>query len=198
MVRKTFYGSILIAAAVLLSSFDLPAGWFTAGSHPQFYDMGIDKGTSLDGTAAATIKSTFTKSKKQFQGFGTLMQNCLPHQYHGKRVRMSGFMKTENVIHWAGFWMRVDQKNSNDPLAFDNMEERDIKGNIDWKKYEIVLNVPENATNIAYGALLVGSGQIWFDNIKFEIVDNKVPLTGESRDILKKNDLPVNLDFEKK
>ena len=61
----------------------------------------------------------------------------------------------------------------------------------DWKKYEIVLDVYAKATNIAYGALLSGTGQIWFANIKFEIVDNTVKTT----DI--KNNEPTNLNFEK-
>ena len=73
----------------------------------------------------------------------------------------------------------------------DGKEDRTIKGTSDWKKYEIVLDVPEKASNIAFGVMLGGTGQVWFDNIKFEIVDKSVPVT----DIYAKE--PVNLDFEK-
>ena len=34
---------------------------------------------------------------------------------------MSGYVKSENVKSWAGFWMRVDYYNAR-VLAFDNME----------------------------------------------------------------------------
>jgi hypothetical protein len=56
-----------------------------------------------------------------------------------------------------------------------------------------VLDVPSEASNIAFGALLVGTGQIWFDNLKFEIVDNTGTVIGEPM----LNKAPINLDFEK-
>lgn len=184
---------ILVMMATLVS-FDLPKGWFKAGSHPKSYDMGIDKGAGQDGKNAATIKS----NDKKIRGFGTLMQNCLPDKFRGKRVRMSGYMKSKDVDNWAGFWFRVDQNASNDWLSFDNMQKknRSIKGTTDWAKYEIVLDVPLNASNLAYGALLSGTGQIWFSNINFEVVDNTVPTTGYDKDTFMPNVEPVNLDFE--
>lgn len=191
--KKILTSMLLIAMTVTLSSFDLPKGWGKAGSEPKSYDMGIDKGAGQDGKNAATIKST----SKKISGFGTLMQNCLPDKYLGKRVRMSGYMKSKDVDDKAGLWLRVDQANSEKPLSFDNMNDRPIKGTTDWKKYEIVLDVPMNATNLAYGALLVGSGQIWFDNLSFEIVDNTTPTTKDIKDNYMPNKEPVNLDFEK-
>jgi len=142
------------------------------------------------------IKSNTKKAK----GFGTLMQNCLPDNYIGKRVRMTAMVKTQDVSDWAGIWLRVDEKESNSNISFDNMKDgkkdRSIKGTTDWTKYEIVLDVPVNATNLAYGALLVGTGQVWFDNIKFELVDNTVPTTGRDNQSKTANKQPVNLDFE--
>src|ERR1044071_5428324 len=156
--KRIFTSVLLIALTVTLFSFDLPTGWFKAGSEPKSYDMGIDKGAGRDGKNAATIKST----SKKISGFGTLMQQSLPDKYLGKRVRMSGYMKSKDVNSWAGFWFRVDQANSQESLSFDNMQSRAIKGTTDWKKYEIVLDVPTKASNLAYGALVDGTGQIWF------------------------------------
>lgn len=176
----------------LFFSFDLPAGWFKAGSELKSYDMGIDKGAGQDGHTAATIKSNVDK----INGFGTLMQNCLPDKFLGKRIRMSGYVKSKDVEEKAGLWLRVDEANSKKPLAFDNMHDRPVKGTTDWKKYEIVLDVSSNASNIAYGALLAGTGQIWFDKLNFEIVDISIPLTGDQKGNDKPNKEPVNLDFE--
>jgi hypothetical protein len=120
-----------------------------------------------------TIKSI----DQEIEGFGSLKQNSKPGKYIGKRIRMTGYMKSQGVADWAGFWLRVDQEGSEQSLSFDNMHDRPIKGTTDWKKYEIVLDVPNNASNIAFGALLAGTGQIWFDNLNFEIVDNSVPTT---------------------
>jgi len=196
-VKKILTGVLLIAMTVTLFSFDLPTGWFKAGSDPKSYDMGVDKGAGQNGKNAATIKSI----DKKINGFGTLMQNCLTDNYLGKRVRMSGMVKTKDVSDWSGLWFRIDKKGSEQSLGFDNMhdgkKDRSIKGTTDWTRYEIVLDVPLKSSNLAYGALLVGTGQLWFDNIKFEIVDNTVSTTGEGSESLMPSKEPVNLDFEK-
>jgi len=179
--------------SVVLVAYDLPNGWIRAGSRYKSYDMGIDPGSGRDGKNAATIKSI----DKKIRGFGTLMQNSSPNKFFGRRVRMSGYMKTNDVESWAGLWFRIDQKDSDKRLGFDNMKngkvDRSIKGTTDWTRYEIVLDVPVNATNLAYGALLNGTGQIWFDDIRFEIVDSTIATTGKDIQMAE----PSNLDFEK-
>jgi hypothetical protein len=190
--------SNVVSQSVLTAlSYDLPEGWFKAGSAPNSYNMGIDKGAGQDGGNAATIKSI----DQTITGFGTLMQSCQPNKYLGKRVRMSAYVKTKDVAEWAGLWFRIDQQGSTQSLGFDNMHDgktdRSIKGTTDWKKYEIVLDVPSNASNLAYGALLSGTGQIWFAKLSFEIVDKSVPTTGrDAQTYQSPNKEPVNLDFK--
>src|SRR3989337_3833030 len=99
---------LLLVMTVALFSFDLPTGWFIAGSEPKSYDMGVDKGAGKDGKNAATIKSIAADIK----GFGTLMQDFPPDNFLGKRIRMSGFVKTKDVTGWSGLWLRIDQKRS--------------------------------------------------------------------------------------
>lgn len=173
--KKILISLLLTAFAATLFSFDLPKGWFKAGSKPKSYVMDIDKGAGQDGKDVFTIKSI----KKKIKGFGNIMQNSLPEKYLSKKVRMSCFVKSKDVADWAGMWLRIDQTGSDRMLGFDNMQNRPIKGTTEWTKYEIVLYVPSKATNLAYGVMLIGTGQIWFDNITFEIVDNSVETTGE-------------------
>ncbi len=182
----------LSAFVFVLYSFDLPKNWYAAGSTPKSYKMGIDVGAGQEGNNAATIQSKNDKIK----GFGTLMQNCNPDNYLGKRVRMTGYIKSETVEGWAGLWLRVDQKDSDYAISFDNMKNRAVTGTTEWTKYEIVLDVPLNATNLAYGALLSGTGKIWFDNLSFEIVDNSISTTGEDSQSLMPLSEPGNLSFE--
>ena len=194
-MKKSFLkNSFLIVLTFTLLSFDFPTGWLNAGSKPKSYEMGVDKSAGQDGKNAATIKSI----DKEISGFGTLMQQCKPDKYLGKRIKMTGYVKSDNVANWAGLWFRVDQEGSKEPLSFDNMHDRQIKGTTAWKKYEIVLDVPNNASLIAYGALVDGTGQIWFDDIKIEIVDNSIPTTGsiKAKSSITQSE-PTNLDFEK-
>ena len=98
----------------------------------------------------------------------------------GKRVRFSGFIKTENVSGYAGFWWRVDGESKTGPLAFANLQNLAPKGTTDWKQYELEIPVAENAAAIWFGQLLSGSGTAWFDNIKVEL-DGK-PYTSDAFD----------------
>ena len=193
MKNFIFKHVLFFVSVFALLSFDLPEAWFVAGSKPQCYEMGLVKESSQNGKMSATIKSI----KKRIGGFGTLMQQVYPDKFLGKRIRMSAYVKSENVKDWSGLWLRVDQAGSNNPLSFDNMQKRAIMGTTDWKKYEIVLDVPTDASLIAFGALLSGTGQIWFDSFSFEIVDASVPTTGFSDPKEKYTQLePANLDFE--
>lgn len=173
MKKRIINCLVLLSASLALCSYDIPKGWLTGGSAPAKYEMGVDKGAGMDGTNAATIRSVVKKTR----GFGTLMQQFLPTQYRGKRVRMSGYLKTSDVKGWAGLWLRIDQRGSLKPLAFDNMWKRATKGTSEWTRYDLVLDIPQNASNMAFGALLNGTGQIWFDKVNFEIVDQTVPST---------------------
>ncbi|MEK4628573.1 hypothetical protein MKZ17_10235 [Solibacillus sp. FSL R7-0682] len=76
------------------------------------------------------------------------------------------------------------------------MENRSIHGTTDWNYYSIVLDVPEESTSIHFGILLVGSGEIWIDGVKFEEVDRTVPSTNMASS---PDDLPlepINLGFD--
>ncbi len=193
--KSLFTGLLLVMVTVALVSFDLPKGWIVAGDSPTKYDMGIDKGAGQGGKNAATIKSI----DKKISGFGTLMQECKADKYLGKKIKMTGMVKSSNVTDWAGLWLRVDQAGSQIPLAFDNMQDRAIKGTTDWKKYEIVLDVPANASILAYGTLLAGTGQVWFNNITFEVVDASTKTTS-AKDVSKESYVqpePTNLNFDK-
>jgi hypothetical protein len=58
------------------------------------------------------------------------------------------------------------------------MQNRPIQGTRDWQKYEIVLDVPAKSTGIFFGILLEGKGQVWLNNVRFEVVGRNVPTTG--------------------
>jgi hypothetical protein len=67
-------------------------------------------------------------------------------------------------------WMRIDGADEARPLAFDNMEDRPIKGSTDWAAHSVVRDVPPDATVIALGALLAGKGHVWWDDVVLEPV----------------------------
>ena len=62
-------------------------------------------------------------------------------------------------------------------LAFDNMGNRKIEGTTQWTKYSVVLDVPEDAAAIAFGLLMAGKGQVWVDDLAFDVVGPDVAST---------------------
>jgi hypothetical protein len=175
--------AVFLASTVVFTQ----AGWQKAGSHPGDYDMGNDPSTAFTGTSSGFIRS----NKPAPQGFGTYMQTIDATDYRGKRVRLSSQVKTQGIEDWAGVWMRVDS--STGPIAFDNMQDRAIKGTADWTNHVIVLDVGPNATAIAFGVLLSGKGSLWIDDVEIEAVGQDVPVTGALK---KQSGKPRNLDFE--
>lgn len=175
----------------------MPKGWIKAGSHPQEYDMGIDKGASPDGTNCGCMQSI---KKTSDDGFGTLMQGFRANGYRGQRLKLTCTVKTKDVNGdgWAGVWMRVDGPNSDDQsLAFDNMQDRPINGTTDWSDYIVVLDVADNADVIAFGVLLGGMGTVWMHNFRFDVVGKDVQTTdgratGTGTWV---NESAINLDF---
>jgi hypothetical protein len=179
---------VLLAACSLALQAAAPKGWFVAGSKPTEYESGIDTVAAYNGHPSAYLKAKVSS----VEGFGTLMQDFRADHYLGKRVRFSAFVKTERAQDWAGLWMRVDKESKQ--LAFDNMQDRSIKGTTDWKQYDVVLDVPQNATGIFFGVLLSGTGTVWLSEAKFEIVGPNVLTTNGVAE--SKQDEPMNLGFE--
>lgn len=169
---------------------NVPPGWFVAGSHPHDYDVRLDNTVAYQSQTSALIQSKYP----QAAGFGTLMQKFKADRYRDKRLKLSGYIKTEAVETWTGLWMRVDGF-ENQILSFDNMHNRSITGTTDWTRYAVVLDIPVISFAITFGFLLAGSGRVWCDLLQFETVSLDIPTT----DIMTGSQLwdrPINLDFE--
>jgi hypothetical protein len=166
-----------------------PAGWIAAGMAPQDYEFTTDLTEHHSGTRSGKVSA-----RRAPTGFATLMQQVLPDDYLGHRVRLRGWVKTEQVTGWCGLWMRIDGSDKKRWLGFDNMGSRPIVGTTAWASHEVVLDVPPEATLIAFGLILDGAGAAWLDDVTLEIVGNDVATTGEPAYQTPRQ--PRNLSFE--
>jgi mannose-6-phosphate isomerase-like protein (cupin superfamily) len=198
-MRLELFGVVLVFCCCVGSAQgQAPEGWAVRGTVPQEYVFGVDTDVKYSGRASGFIASK-AKSPK---GFATLRQVFKAELYRGKRIRMTAIVKSQNVAGWSGLWMRVDSE-ALSSLAFDNMENRKIRKTTDWKKYDIVLDVPEDAAEIYFGFLLSGRGQVWVDDFSFEVVRPEIKPTGRPQPYVRTMALlwnppvqPVNLGFE--
>jgi hypothetical protein len=151
----------------------LPKGWANgtpANAHSSDYVTGLDTTEKHSGEASAYIKLVAAKS----EGFSTLSQGVRAENYRGKRVRLSAFVKARDVEHGA-LWFRVDTVEN--IAGFDNMDKRPIMGTTDWKKYQLVLDVPQDAVVVPFGFMLMGNGELWADDFQLDVVGPDVPVT---------------------
>lgn len=157
-----------------------PALWKLMGNNSA--KVFSDFNEKQQGKVSAVIESEGT------EGFRAIMYT-LPNNYAGKKITLSGYLKTENVTDgFAGLWMRIDPE-----VAFNNMQNVGLKGTNDWKKYEVTLNMsPENTQQIVIGALLSGKGKIWVDDLKVSIDGKDI----ENAKIFEKKLTKVELDKE--
>ncbi|MFY0565020.1 AraC family transcriptional regulator [Archangium lansingense] len=151
----------------------LPEGWFVTESTPKLYEAGLDTENPCEGNRSAYLRSLHAIPS----GYGTFMQAFGAQTFRGKRLRFSAVVRTENVQGWAGLWMRVEGEDPKEPLAFDNMQSRALVGTSPCKRYEVVLDVPQEAKAIMAGLMLSGTGKAWMGTVRFEPVDASVPVT---------------------
>jgi RNA polymerase sigma factor (sigma-70 family) len=176
----------------------LPKGWGGGSASADVYESGVDHKVVHGGKSSAYV----VMGEGAGEAFGTLVQAFDPRDYRGKRLRMSAWIKTEKATEGAGLWMRIDGKMAT--LALDNMDGRRVKGTADWRKLEIILDVPQKATAIHFGLIVVGQGKAWVDDFHFEAVNKDVKITqpGFPREVpaeIEEMELPgkpANLDFE--
>jgi hypothetical protein len=167
----------------------LPDGWHTSGSHRAEYEAGLlprDRG--YDGKRVIQLRFRAAGAPG---GFGTVMQSIDAARYRGRRVRFSAVIRGREITDWAGLWLRVDSASRGKVL--DNMQDRPLRGTVDWTEAANVLDVAEDAASVHFGVLLGGAGAVDLAGPRFEIVGTDVAVTPIARKPLAAE--PRGLDF---
>jgi RNA polymerase sigma factor (sigma-70 family) len=96
----------------------------------------------------------------------------------GKRIRISGWVKTRDVINWAGATMLVVDKDGH-IFADDDMPDRPIHGTTDWQQIEFVTDVPNEPCLIYFAPTLYGTGEMWCDDFQIDVPPADTPITDD-------------------
>lgn len=150
----------------------LVKGWSLTGSRPRAYELRCD-GVFTD--CAVPILRTRSFTDEPF-GMGSLTHSESAEPWRGRRVELKAELRTGDTDGWAGLWMRVDGKDAR-VLAFDNMQDRPLRGTTGFEWYSVVLDVPADAERVSFGVLLHGPGAVFVRELVFGEVDAKVPVT---------------------
>lgn len=148
-------------------------GWLISGNNFDKYDITLDFTQFHSGKQSVKISRTNSLYTEEF---ATVMQQVSAKNYLNKRIRISAYLKSEEVEGWGGIWLRIDGKQF-EQLKFDNMQDRPVKGTNDWNYYSSVLDVPQEAEVLNFGFLLQGEGTLWADDFCLEIVPEDIETT---------------------
>jgi AraC-like DNA-binding protein len=133
-------------------------------SEKKNYTVTVDEQTVFNGKYSILIAS-----KDDYQALGktndfqSIGHYSIPYNFKGKRIKVSAYMKTENVSDqgWGGLYIRVDPF-----VDFINMRSHNITGTTDWTKYELEVDINDDAYSFSFGAMIADQGKIWVDNFE--------------------------------
>jgi hypothetical protein len=174
----------LVVLALSATAFAAPSikGWVMEGAGD--YELGLDQKVVHGGRASAHLKAIVPQPRE-----AALLQLISADAYRGRRVRISGWIKSEGV-QMAAVGARVETIDGGHMLAYGRDE---VVGSHGWTRREVVLDVDPQAQRIALGAGVWGLGEIWVDDFSLEVVDRSVPTTDK---LPRWPDAPSNLGFE--
>jgi erythromycin esterase len=163
-----------VAPAAAWRQFTVPAGaggiawqarWWLVGSDPANYKAGGDAPSATNPAGLLWLWSVAGKGT----GVTSVVVSVAP--YRGKRIQVSGDLRTYNANGGAAAWLRVDGANGRF-VKFDTMNDRMLEGTTEWTPFTITLDVPQNARDAAFGLWLHGPGWLWATNLRMKSVDS--------------------------
>lgn len=148
--------------------------WTFAGNGETHFTF-LSEESAIPGELSRGIRAEDAAPEPGTIGFGAAMSSMSAEPFLGQRVRMRAWVGRNDVAGQGNLWLRFDGPGFQ---YLDNGSDQPRYGTSrDWELEEIVMDVPDNATNIAFGSLLIGSGTILVNDPTFEIVSDDVPTT---------------------
>lgn len=160
----------LLWSSAALSAGEPPLGWTLEGPEAaQNYDVGTE---AVSGAKGA--RSAFLRARSVAPTPADLMQVFAAQDYAGKRVRLAGSLRSQGA---RGAYLFITTSRDGDML--DIQKTLPIRETSDWKNYDVVVDVPREATVIKIGFAVQGKGTVWVDDLSFSPVSRDVPATAD-------------------
>src|SRR5262249_46165992 len=79
-------------------------GWFVLGMNRDHHEVAVDRAVGHDTSTSARIRARDASVASPT----LLTQHFLAHDYHGKRLRLSAWLRCEDVTRSARLWMLLE------------------------------------------------------------------------------------------
>ena len=200
--------SAAVAAAATPNGDTVPRAWLLYSPFPDAYRLRSDHAVVWQGSSSARIEIVLPDSSQR--SFGGALQTIRADAYRSRRVRFSAIVKTRGADA-ATIAIGADDQNGTQVtgkfMLVDERREFPVRGSSGWTPLTMVIDIPDTAVALNYGAFLLGGGVLWVDTARLETVDATTPLTNlpalrgpphvsEPARIEGLAAVPMNMDFE--
>lgn len=143
---------------------DHPEGW-VASQHAgdKSYEFVTDAAVRRGGSRSFRIRNIGPEP------YGAVHQAVPIGQMRGRTVRLTGWMRTEGAS-GEGAMLTLRALIGGAIAAHKFMDDPPLTGTRDWQQYSITLAVPTYADTLDFGAMLVGKGTLWFDDVSLVVL----------------------------
>jgi RNA polymerase sigma factor (sigma-70 family) len=149
--------------------------WRQSFTSAHDYPMTTDLANTHDGNPSICFAYTgpANASARSFAWFGHTIHYPESERYAGHTVRLSGWIKTENVSNHVQPQIRplsgLMQRDSK-LLAKDSMvQDKSIRGTLNWTPFSLTCDIPKNTGYIVTSFIFWGSGKVWIDTNSLEL-----------------------------
>jgi RNA polymerase sigma factor (sigma-70 family) len=139
------------------------------------YPMTTDLANTHDGSPSICFAYAGPNNApgKSFAWFGHDIRYPESERYLGHTVRLSGWIKTENVSNHvqpqirplSGLMQRDSKLLAKDSMVQDNS----IRGTLNWTPFSLTCDIPKNTGHIETSFIFWGSGKVWIDTNSLEL-----------------------------
>ena len=101
-----------------------------------------------------------------------LAQEIQASEYRGQRIRLSAYIEVQDISEEVSLWLCIRKSDNKQLLGNSYCIDTQPRA-----QYSVVMDVPPESISIDLSIALCGTGQLWLDNLRLEIVGSDVPLT---------------------
>lgn len=149
-----------------------PRFWRTHGNGQSRCELSVDDSVSYNGRHSCLFRHESIDARSR----GLMLQTMGAFDYRGKRLRFTAKLKTKGLQGKASLFMNILDSLPEIVLR-DEMDGREISGDQDWSELGIVIDVPDEARYINFGAIIKGTGCLWIADLLIEEVGQDVAVT---------------------
>jgi hypothetical protein len=159
--------------AIVNGNFEAPAqgygeleGWQIAQpGGMRSYDFDLD--TAVKHGRKQSLRITNTGSGQ----YGSIFQIIPTDGIRGRTIELSAWIRTAQATGVGAQLTLLVRDNSNAIVDHTFMNDPGVTGSQDWQRYAIRMKVPKDASRVEIGAMLMGPGTMWLDDVTLRAVN---------------------------